>query len=68
MTPKHIFLSSFVLASGLMLASCSEDLDSPVLPEAPGLALPEAQPIDAGKAVRRVGGRDFLRHEQPELL
>lgn len=49
MTPKHIFLSSFVLASGLMLASCSEDLDSPVLPEAPGLALPEAQPIDAGK-------------------
>ena len=49
MKPKHIIISSLVLASGLILASCSEDLDSPVLPPSAGITLPEAQPLDAGQ-------------------
>ncbi len=47
MKTKHIILSSLVLAAGLALASCSEDLDSPVLPGDPGITVPEAQPLDA---------------------
>ena len=47
MKTKHIILSSLVLAAGLALASCSEDLDSPVLPGDPGITVPDAQPLDA---------------------
>ncbi len=49
MKTRHIFRLSLVLAAGLMFASCSEDLDSPVLPGAPGITVPEAQPLDAGQ-------------------
>ena len=34
---------------GLALASCSEDLDSPVLPKPGDMVLPEAQPLDADR-------------------
>ena len=49
MKPKHIFASSLLLAAGLALASCSEDLNSPVLPDAGSVAVPEAQPLDGGR-------------------
>ncbi len=47
MKTRHIFRLSLVLAAGLALASCSEDLDSPVLPGDPGITVPAAQPLDA---------------------
>lgn len=47
MKTRHIFRLSLVLAAGLSLASCSEDLDSPVLPGDPGITVPTAQPLDA---------------------
>lgn len=47
MKPRHIFLLSLPGILGLVLVSCSEDLDSPVLPEAGSIAVPEALPLDA---------------------
>ena len=46
MKAKHIFYISLLMLAGVTVPSCSEDLDSPVLPEAGSVTLPEAQPLD----------------------
>ena len=49
MTLKHISQYLPAAAAAFVLASCSEDLDSPVLPDAAGIAVPAAQPLAADR-------------------
>lgn len=46
MKPKYLFISILWAAASLSLTSCSEDLNSPVLPEAGSIVLPEAVALD----------------------
>lgn len=49
MKRKYLFISLLCLAAGLVSTSCSESLDSPVLPEAGCIVLPQAVPLDEDK-------------------
>lgn len=46
MKRKYLFISLLCLAAGFVSTSCSESLDSPVLPEAGGITLPQAVPLE----------------------
>lgn len=49
MKRKHIYLLSLQMFAAIAMSSCSEDLDSPVLPEAGSVGVPAAVELPADK-------------------
>lgn len=43
---KYLFLSLLCLAAGLASTSCKDDVDTAMMPEAGGITLPQAVPLD----------------------